>query len=245
MHESHSSARGLTLLELLVVLALLTVLSMVSISTLSGRPSVSVRSTLDELEGQLVAAQRLASATGRDVQVASRGNWAANPETPLILAYGVQATPEDVLTAAESSPDAFRLRRSAAGAIERVHDRVGIASASGVGSNFIATAQSGSIPALSSKEPFSSQPGFQGLLGDSASNLFQGGTDPHAVIISGTTKRFMTSFWIGVVTTQDGRAIPNAPMGYLVVLASEGAIYKFYNPGSEGTGDRQYQWRKL
>jgi hypothetical protein len=69
--------------------------------------------------------------------------------------------------------------------------------------------------------------------------LCQGATN--FVTVSGMNKRFINDFHIAVVGTRSLNAMPGSPVGYLVVPANSGTVYKFMNSG-KGVDK---QWRRL
>jgi len=239
---SHISCRrGYSLVELLVVLVIVGILAMVGVSMLGSRPSASVRTVMDELEGTISGAHKLAVATGRDVLLVSQGDWSASG-TRMLLAYGDATLTSTVvrdngLVASES----FRLAVTAGNTgLRREHMYAGVVTDGNAA--WWTTASAGS-KAIGSVAPFDATPGFSGLLTTASSNLFQGGGTLATARISGANKRFTTSFWIEVVSLRDGQPQPGGPLGVLVVLANGGQIYKYYNPGIIDGGNGQ--WRKI
>ncbi len=242
---------GFSLLELLMVLATLAVLGIVGVSMLGNRSSSSVRAVMDELEGTLMAAQKLAVSTGQDVTIATQGNW--DPETPLFLADGVRMTPTAVIANALNSAAAFRLAvitTDHGASLARDHRYAGVVAATGTGATWWGDAMAADPASrranddLATEEPFATQTGFTGILGTPADNLFQGGTDPppRAVTVSGSSKRFNATFWIEVVALREGGAVKGGAMGLLAVQANGATVYKFYNPGViNGNG----KWRRI
>lgn len=195
---------------------------------------------LDELEGVLLSAQKTSIATGRDVLIATQGTWSAG--NPLLLAYG-DATlgSAPILANGQTAPESFRVAVSAGGGLQRDHLHGGVVA---TGSTWWASAGTGNATSdISALPPFDgSVPGFSGLLADGTQNLFQGAS-VNTARISGTSKRFVTTFWIQVVGLRDGNAIVGGPMGLLVVQSNGASIYKFYNPGVRNGGDGK--WKRI
>lgn len=231
-------SRGYSLIELLVVLVIVGVLAVVGVVMVGNRPSGSVRSVLDELEGTLSAAQKLSIATGRDVMIATKGEWSAT--NPMRLAYGEATLGSTlVLSQGELVSETFRVAVNAGGGLGREHMYAGVMTVTN--NAWWNTGASGSTD-INAGDPFKSTAGFVGILSD-ANNLFQGGTTEGTARISGANKRFLTTFWIGVVSIQDGQPRAGGPMGALVVRAQGAQIYKFYNPGILNGGDGT--WRRI
>ena len=231
-------SRGYSLIELLVVLVIVGVLSIVGVVMLGNKPSGSVRTVMDELEGTLSAAQKLSVATGRDVMVATTGEWSAT--NPMRLAYGDATLGSAlVLSNGQTASETFRVAVNAGGGLQREHMYAGVVTVTNKA--WWNSAASGST-AINSIDPFHTTAGFVGILTD-ANNLFQGNPTVGSARISGADKRFVTTFWIGVVGLSNGQPLSGGPMGVLVVQAKGAQIYKFYNPGIRNGGDGT--WRRI
>jgi prepilin-type N-terminal cleavage/methylation domain-containing protein len=251
-------ANGYSLIELLVILSIVGILAVAGATLLQGnRVSGSVRTVMDDLEGTLMAGQKLAAATGQDVMMATQGEWQAS-STPLILAMNstVGVTPAQVVAAGVTDPASFKVGVQNGGGLVREHLHAGVATAAHQQTWWATAAQAtpsgrqNEDPA--SIEPFKSTQAFKDLLGNTGNNLFQGvsaasdfskgSQTPGTLVVSGTSKRFMSGRIILVVGLRGGFSFPGAPMGMLVVLANGSTVYKFYNPGAaEGDG----RWRKI
>lgn len=247
--------RGYSLIEMLVVMVIVGILAVAGIVYLGNRPAAGVRQVLDELEGTLLDAQKVAISTGRDVTLGTAGNWTT--ANPMVLVRGDATIPPGdwtaVLAAAQSGawPPAqggmsvaqyttvglgFRLAASA-GSLSREHLHAGIDSSAG--GTWWSTAQ-GSSDSVTSVAPFNSLPGFSGAL--TGANLLFTNAPNTGYSISGTNKRFNRTFWIPVVSISNGNAVPGGPMGLIFVQQNGGTVYKFYNPGSNN-GDGH--WRRI
>lgn len=237
--------RGYSLAELLVVLVIVGILAAVGVTMLGNRPAGGVRTILDELEGELMAAHKDAVATGRDVFIGTMGDW---EDSSLILGYRPGTTN---ITATEltgtllTDPNSFRVSTG------REHMHAGIVTPNGTAKNWWNTtmkiaANGKQNDDITKFPPFNdATSGFQGILTDTA-NLFQGSSTVGTARISGASKRFLPTFWIGVVgVTRSGTnsyPLPGGPMGVLVVQTNGGTVYKFYNPGvNDGDG----HWRRI
>lgn len=229
---------GYSLLEVLVVLIIVGILATVGVTSLGSRPTQSVRSVLDELEGTLASAHQLAVSTGRDVTVAVSGSWSSTD--PFLLAYGNATTAtgtavsaSTLLATGATAAEAFRFLLG-----RRDYAYAGVVVA---GSSWWATTASANT-AICSVEPFrDSTSSFASLVNDPSSdtaNLSAMGS----VKISGVSKRFNSSFYIAVVGLRNGSPWMGGPMGLIVVLKNGATIYKFYNPGKVEGSDA---WRKL
>jgi prepilin-type N-terminal cleavage/methylation domain-containing protein len=242
-------AGGYSLLELLVVLAIIATLALAGATRIGSRSNSAVRQVLGELEGHLMEDLELAAATGRDVAIASRGDWSVS--SPLLLARenGTGLTAATVLADGQSAPSSFRLALASAGGntfLARDHAHAGVVTGACPGWWATATGpdpENGNTSAdLATVQPFSDHAAFSSLLADQTRNLFQGGTSTSLVTISGVTRRFNQSFWIKVVALRGGYPMPGGAMGLLLVQAGGSNIYTFYNPGTaHGTG----QWMRL
>lgn len=231
-------SRGYSLIELLVVLVIVGILAVVAVVMVGNRPSGSVRSVLDELEGTLSAAQKLSIATGRDVMIATQGEWSAT--NPMRLSYGDATLGSAlVLSNGATAPESFRVAVNVGGGLRREHMYAGVVTVAN--NTWWNTAASGSTD-INAVDPFKATDGFVGILSDT-NNLFQGGTDVGTARISGANKRFLTTFWIGVVSLKDGSPFAGGPMGVLVVQANGAQIFKFYNPGILNGADGT--WRRI
>lgn len=227
--------RGFSLIELIVVLSMVAALSFFAGSAIITHSSVDVRSIMDDLEGRLSGAQKLAVATSQDVTIYAQGNWI--PALPNSLSLNYSTTGFNV--SAVGGPD-----------VDSTRQRAGVAAASGIGVDWWEIAM-GTVPGrgktnddINNENPFKNQSGFKNdeLLGKSELNLFQGGSTARTVTISGISKRFMDTFYIQVVGLKSGFPYAGSPMGLLVVQNNGGSIYKFYNPGLK-SGDGK--WRRI
>lgn len=237
MKHPPNPQKGYSLIELLVVLAIVAILAIAGISMLGNRPGGAVRGVMDELEGSLLEAHKLAVATGRDVLIVTKGDW-LGAGSPLIMTRGVvtpTSTPATILTAGQLASESFRVGLSGT-VVSREHMHAGVPIP---GSTWWATAQ-GTNQALDAVEPFVSEP-FKTAGITSPNYLFQGAT-VNSVRISGGDKRFTSTFVIRVVGLSNGNAIPSGPMGLILVQANGATIYKFYNPGAR---DGDGKWRRI
>ncbi|WP_244432689.1 hypothetical protein [Holophaga foetida] len=187
-----------------------------------------------------MSAQKRASATGRDVMVATQGNWGGAAPT-VLLGYG-EATDgsAQILGDAVSSSEAFRVAVGPGGELRREHLHAGVVTQPNA--DWWTTA-CGTSDDITAQPPFNqASSGFQGVL-TTAPNLFQGGGSVGTVRISGANKRFNSTFWIQVVAIAGGHPVIGGAMGLLVVQGNGAQVYKFYNPGVRDGGDGK--WRKI
>lgn len=268
MPKPRRSHAGYTLIELLVVLTIVGIISVVGVMMLTGnRGSGSVRLVLDELEGTILNAQKMASASGQDVTVVSQGDWSATTGKPLILAISSSPaqTPSQIIAAGLKDPASFKVgliyNGSTPVALMPEHSYAGVVTEANrawwtAALNATSTGAQNQNP--TTVEPFLDQSSFQNsagqsILNDSTFNLFtgngaadavaNGGTiSPGILSISGLSKRFLNTQVVLVVGLRGGQPYAGAPMGILVVLANGATVYKFYNPGVvNGDG----LWRKI
>ena len=243
---------GYSLIELLVVLAIVGVLALVGATAMGNQRGTAVRSLLDEMEGTVLDAQHYAVMSGRDVALVSWGT--AEDRRTLGLARGDAAQPTAAIKAFRDGlvahppilPDTdlgmtvaplFTITQG------REHQNSGIA----VKGSTAWTTATGINQDLLTIAPFLSDvtaavTPFSDAFADTA-NLFQGGSDPSQVVISGASGRFTSSFNIRVVgSTRAGEIVAGGAQGLLVVLNNGATVYKFYNPGrAQGDG----KWRRI
>jgi len=248
--------RGFSLTELLVVLAIIGILSVVGVTMVGNRKAGSVRALLDELEGCLTNAHKAAVATGRDVAIVNWGTWAN--AAPLVVAHGdASITDADIQTTAngllagtlpattmafgQTVAVPFHYQQNVA-----TNERARIVLGSTADWDAAMTAlPSGAVnQAITAVTPFKAGETMSGLV-TNANNFFNGDRSSalNRTLISGSNKRFSSTFVIQVVgTSPNGGVPPGSPMGLIVVLANGASIYRFYNPGiRDGDG----QWRRI
>nr|WP_320131592.1 prepilin-type N-terminal cleavage/methylation domain-containing protein [uncultured Holophaga sp.] len=227
-------SQGFTLIELLVVLVIVGVLAIVGVTTLTPRPSVSVRSVLDEVEGTLVAAQKSTMTTSRDIFLSSSGDWVSGTLVldgrPLLSTLADPLTAADLVAGADNkrvggNNECFRSRSPK----DRDHSYAGIET----GNGWYAAALAGG-PGLADTAPINTQADFVAALGNP---LFTGAAN--TIVINGLTKRFATGFSVVVVGLRDGQPVPGGPIGVIVVPQNSASVYKFYKSASSA------EWRKL
>ncbi len=241
--------KGYSLIELLVVLVIVGILTTLGISMLGNNSGAAVRGLMDEIEGTLLSANKLASATGKDVAIVTKGDWTSTT-SPLIMAFGdASLTSAQILANGATAAESFQIARSGS-VVKREHLNAGVAAG---GTTWWATAN---LPAggrqnidITTVAPFTAAASTTGLLAGgfktsltTTNLLFQGGTTPNLTTISGYNKRFNSTFWIPIVGMRNGQAIAGGPMGLIFVQNNGSTIYKFFNAGSR---DGDGQWRRI
>jgi prepilin-type N-terminal cleavage/methylation domain-containing protein len=246
---------GYSLIELLVVLAIVGILSFAGVSMLGNRGGNSVRVVLDELEGAIMDAHKLAASSGRDVSIVTWGTWDVTGATPtLVMARGTSNQTSDVIQGvatnllatppvipttdpAKSVAVVFAPSRSR----QYLNAAVVVNGAASWDNALQKTSNGKQNPDITTVVPISTDANFIAAY-TAANNLFQGTAVANQVTISGSNKRFNNSFIIQVVSTSGGFAVPGGAMGFIVVLSNGATVYKFYNPGvNNGDG----QWRRI
>jgi len=247
--------RGFTLIEALVVLAIVGILAVVGVTMVGNRQAGSVRALMDELEGGLMNAHKAAVATGRDVAIVTWGTWGGT--TPVVMAQGsaaltsaqIQTIALDLLNSIPPSaawgPNGptvavpFHFRPN-----DPIQTRARVALISEEWTALMLATSSGSQNEdLSTVSPFKTGEILAGALSDTNCLFNPTITTPQQTVISGSNKRFNSTFVIPVVgTSANGGAVPGGAMGLIVVQGNGASIYKFYNPGiKEGDG----KWRRI
>lgn len=249
--------KGFSLTELLVVLAIIGILSVVGVTMIGNRKAGSVRALMDELEGSLSNAHKAAVATGSDVAIINWGTWGAGANR-LVIAHGdarisdadlkttatnllVGTLPPATLAFGQTVAVPFHFQPNVA-SNERARIVLG---GSTDWNDAMQPLPSGAVNQdITTVTPFKAGEAMAGLVND-ANNFFNGDRSlvTNRTILSGSNKRFNTSFVIGVVGTSPNAGVaPGSPMGLIVVLANGATIYRFYNPGiRDGDG----QWRRI
>jgi len=212
---------GFSLIELLVVLAILGILSMVGLSMLGDRKGSAVRGVMDEIEGVLMAAQRNAASTGTDVTLLASGKWTDGSDKLTIDGRRWDPTKTPDIT----KPDT---RLGSTSEVFTSHYFGGARDHRSAGVDKGDTAIN-----LNTVSPCKDDP-FKTALDN---NLCTGAVK--TVVINGTTKRFMTGFYIVVTGLQGGSPAANGPVGVIVVPGNMTSVFKFYKREGET------QWRRL
>lgn len=250
------SKSGYSLIEVLVVLVIVGILVLAGVSMLGNRGGNSVRVLLDELEGAIMDAHKYAASTGQDIAIVTWGTWDVTTTVPnLVMARGaasqnagtIQGVANNLLANPPVLPTTDPAKSVAvvfAPSRNREYMNAGVVvngSANTVWwtNAMLATSGGKKNADITSVPPFSADANFIAA-NTPANNLFQ--AIPNQVTISGSNKRFNSSFIIRVTGTSSGMAIPGGAMGLIVVLNNGGSVYKYYNPGvNNGDG----LWRRI
>ena len=252
---------GFSLLELLTVLAIVAILAVASSLLMGNRQSGAVRATLDELEGVISNAQQAAMAMGRDVALVSWGPWEGlriaygdatlaldgdSGDEPYFITIGEKLLKGDPLPFISETVFPKEIQQTVVvgyhySASDGVQRKACLVTA-GVGDNDKwEKAKGDKNQDIGSVVPFTTE--MKDVLA-SENEFCKGESNSISqVLVSGYTKRFSRTVFIKVVTTGNGgQALPNGPMGLIVLMQNGASIFKFYNPGSEG-GDGK--WRRI
>lgn len=246
---------GFTLVEMLVVLAIVAALTIAAVASLNGRPNAAVRTTVDDLEGVLSGAQKLAVASGLDVYLVADGTWDPKASSPFILAYDTikqvdrDTKPSDPASAARERivarardphgditdpPGVYRILFNP---LTNVQNREQSYAGVVVGDSDWYTTALGTTPDLASIAPGNLSPLDSALA--STARLCKGTTN--FVTVSGVSKRFTSPFHIQVVGIRNAQALPGSPIGVLIVPNNSGTVYKFMNTGKFN----ESKWRRM
>ena len=220
---------GFTLFELLVVVVIVGILALASVAYVQDRHSSAVRGIVDELEGQLVAAQTKSQLTLGDVVIHTEGTWTGVGDGgTMVLVSSSNAIP--FTAAAGHSSEAFRSHY-----LDRQRDHV----EAGVGTGrewYIAAL--GGAPSLHTVSPCKDAPFISAF----NTPLFTGAVN-ETITINGNSKRFTTGFFIAVVGLRadagGAHTYPGAPIAVLVVPSNGTGVYKFYK------GPDELSWRRM
>jgi prepilin-type N-terminal cleavage/methylation domain-containing protein len=257
---------GFSLLELITVLAIVAILAVGSALVMGNRQSGAVRATLDEIEGLISNAQHAAMATGRDVALVSWGAW--DSSNPLRIAYG-DAT---LARGSGSATNFIVIGISVIDGKPAMEGRPIIPENDGeypieaqqtviVGYHYspsdalqrkaclVMDGEDGKWEKAKGDKnedireivPFTTE--MKDVLA-SGNNFCKGESNYISQVqINGYTKRFNKTAFIRVVATgNESAALPNGPMGLIVLMENGASIFKFYNPGGE-SGDGK--WRRI
>jgi type II secretory pathway pseudopilin PulG len=246
---------------MLVVLAIVGILAIAGISVLGNRPTLAVRSNLDEIEGVVMGAQQLSMARGgADVYLVADGLWDTSAANFFVLGYDImkpvdanspalavariiQYSRNPAAAPAGSAPEAsFRLNfNPATKAVNRDQENAGVVVA---GSPWYTNALNGA-PSLETVAPGNVAPLSNALLPVDANNLCQGAAADginNVAIVSGLSKRWTRDFYICIAGLRGGNGSPGSAVGFVVVPANSGTVYKFVNPGNK---DNDGTWRRM
>lgn len=203
MANSRASARGFSLIEMLVVLVIVGVLVMVAVSRIGNSRSNAVVSVTDQVEATLYAAQRVTTTSLGMVEITLSGSW---EDRNLILSY-TGAAPADVFQYTSLTANQPDFRK--AGIDPTGGDKW--PSMYGTKPSFVGAEGTEVLAAME-------QP-LQGLAGKKVS-------------ITATRKEFSDPCFIAIVPMDDQRKpLYGGPMG-LVVMQGH-LIYKYLRSGGD------------
>lgn len=226
MHPSPVKSRGYSLIELLLVLIIVAILAVAGVVMIRPRRSDSVRSIMAELEGVIVNTQNSASISTRDIYLTTQGDWIAGTlymdGRPLLPTVASPPGTGDLTNAANRVGSPAEVFHSLYTAKNSDHLNAGVDT---TGTWY--TVALGSAPDLATLPPFSAS---TSLLTALHNPLFIANNAVNDVVFNGISRQFNTGFAIVVVGLAGGSAVPNGPIGVLVVPAQSGEVFKYFKP---------------
>lgn len=225
---------GYSTIELLLVLAIVGILGYAAVSSLGSPKGNAVRVVMDEVTGTILAAQRSATNTGRSVTLAVNGKWAGTGAASLTdgsAAFTMDPRPFDPTVVSPTAYDSARVGATNERFVSMFAKNLRNHTTAGVATDSTTSALAHTLESVA---PFSTDATFLAALN---TKLCTGGQN--AAVVDGATKRFTTGFAVVVVAFASGMAMPNGPMGVIVVTPNSASVFRFYK------SDQSTVWRRI
>ncbi len=219
------SARGFSMLELLVVVVIIGIVAVVSGTWYGVSQPASVKGTVNAVAGALSDARTVARSTGRTVTLATQGTQAT-----LQISFPSQG---DVLPV-PANQALTTWRREASGTEATKYAGIDTSAAWPVYTQATPNPNplTGGVASISALFTNGVQP-------TAAAKLFKGAPDSSFSFDS--TGRANQDFWVYVGGMRSGASYPSAPVGLVLVTRANG-IHSFYKPNA---GDPAVPWQRL
>jgi prepilin-type N-terminal cleavage/methylation domain-containing protein len=221
----HRSARGFSILELLVVVVIIGIVAVVTGTWYGATQPAAVKGTVNSLVGALSDARTVAQSTGRTVTLTTSG-----VQSTLTITFPSQG---DVLPV-PANQALTTWRRDAAGRDATRYSGIDTSSAWPIYTQAVPNPDplTGGVGAISDLFTNGVNPG-------TSAKLFTGTTN--SAFSFDSTGRASADFYVYVGGMRDGSSYRSAPVGLVLVTRANG-IHAFYKPNA---GDPASPWQRL